>query len=148
RGSFGGWHCLDRRRTGRRPWLRPGGLAARRPPRRPCPWFERPPSTFRTPCGSWKRFTANAQVPSPLGPPGKLPGVQSVMPAVEEETRLGRSLPRNFLWALVSNVLSSGTNWLTFVVLAKVCSAELVGQYALGLAVVTPLGFLTDLHLR
>jgi O-antigen/teichoic acid export membrane protein len=57
-------------------------------------------------------------------------------------------VPRNFLWALAGNLLSGATSWGTFIVLAKVSSPELVGQYSLGLAVVLPLGFLTDLHLR
>lgn len=54
----------------------------------------------------------------------------------------------NFLWALASNLVSGACGLGAYVVLAKVGSPELVGQYGLGIAVVTPVGLLTDLHLR
>ncbi|MCS6851723.1 MAG: hypothetical protein NZ700_11210 [Gemmataceae bacterium] len=55
---------------------------------------------------------------------------------------------RNVVWAVVANVLAGATNWAIVVVLARLGTAEMVGQYTLGMALITPLALLTDLHLR
>jgi len=58
------------------------------------------------------------------------------------------SLGANFTWTLVGNAVYSGGQWATLVLLAKLTRAELVGQYALGLAIVLPVLMFTGLQLR
>jgi O-antigen/teichoic acid export membrane protein len=58
------------------------------------------------------------------------------------------SLGENFTWILVGNVVYSGGQWATLVLLAKLTRPELVGQYALGLAIVLPVLMFTSLQLR
>lgn len=66
-----------------------------------------------------------------------------------ESTGLPRlSLRRNFSWTLVGNVVYAGAQWGTLIVLAKLGSPEVVGQFALGLAVTAPVFMFTNLHLR
>jgi O-antigen/teichoic acid export membrane protein len=60
----------------------------------------------------------------------------------------GLSLTSNFVWTFVGNVLYAGCQWAVVVVLAKLASAEVVGQYALGLAVGYPITFIANLQLR
>jgi O-antigen/teichoic acid export membrane protein len=62
--------------------------------------------------------------------------------------REASSLGENFTWTLVGNAVYSGGQWATLVLLAKLTPPELVGQYALGLAIVLPLLTLTSLQLR
>ncbi len=59
-----------------------------------------------------------------------------------------RSLRANFSWTFVGNVVYAGCQWAMLVVLAKLGSAEVVGQFALGLAVTAPVVMLTNLQLR
>nr|MDQ2899843.1 lipopolysaccharide biosynthesis protein [Acidobacteriota bacterium] len=58
------------------------------------------------------------------------------------------SLRLNFAWTSAGTVVYSACQWLTLSVLAKLGSPEMVGQYALGVAVSTPVLMLTQLNLR
>lgn len=58
------------------------------------------------------------------------------------------SLRANFTWAFVGNVVYSACQWGMLTVLAKLGSAEMVGQFSLGLAVTAPVIMLTNLQLR
>jgi O-antigen/teichoic acid export membrane protein len=60
----------------------------------------------------------------------------------------GLSLRANFTWTFFGNAVSSACQWGGFVVLAKLGSPELVGQYALGLAVSMPVIMFASLQLR
>jgi O-antigen/teichoic acid export membrane protein len=50
----------------------------------------------------------------------------------------GLSLRANFSWTFVGNVVYAGCQWGVLVVLAKLGSPEMVGRFALGLAVTAP----------
>jgi FkbM family methyltransferase len=58
------------------------------------------------------------------------------------------SLGVTFTWTLIGNAVYSGGQWAMLVLLAKLTRPELVGQYALGLAVVLPVITFTNLQLR
>lgn len=58
------------------------------------------------------------------------------------------SLRQNFSWTFMGNVIYAGCQWGMLVVLAKLGSPEMVGMYALGLAITAPVILLTDLKLR
>jgi O-antigen/teichoic acid export membrane protein len=58
------------------------------------------------------------------------------------------SLRADFSWMFVGNAIYAGGQFLTLMLLAKLVSPELVGQYALGLAIVYPVMMLTNLQLR
>jgi len=58
------------------------------------------------------------------------------------------SLKTNFSWTFVGNVGFAACQWGMLSVLAKLGSAEMVGQYALGLAVTAPVMMLCNLQLR
>ncbi|HSB13169.1 MAG TPA: lipopolysaccharide biosynthesis protein [Bryobacteraceae bacterium] len=57
-------------------------------------------------------------------------------------------MKRNVAWALAGNVVYAGCQWAMLVALAKLCSPETVGQFALGVAVTSPVVLLTGLQLR
>src|SRR5574342_848343 len=57
-------------------------------------------------------------------------------------------MKRNVAWALAGNVVYAGCQWAMLVALAKLCSPEMVGQFALGVAVTSPVVLLTGLQLR
>jgi O-antigen/teichoic acid export membrane protein len=61
---------------------------------------------------------------------------------------LALSLRANFAWTFVGNVIYSGCQWGGLVVLAKLGSPELVGQYSLGLAIAMPVLMFAMLQLR
>ena len=61
---------------------------------------------------------------------------------------LDRRLRIDFTWVLAGNILYSACQWLIVVVLAKLGSAEQVGEYALGLAVSAPIILFGNLQLR
>jgi O-antigen/teichoic acid export membrane protein len=70
-------------------------------------------------------------------------------------TRLSResqgkraSLRADFSWTLCGNGIYAGGQFATLMLLAKMVQPEMVGQYALGLAVVYPVMMLTNLQLR
>ena len=58
------------------------------------------------------------------------------------------SLRANFSWTFVGNVVYAACQWAMLVVLAKLGSPEVVGQFALGLAITAPVIMLTNLQLR
>ena len=55
---------------------------------------------------------------------------------------------RNFSWTIVGNIVYAASQWGILIVLARLGSAEHVGQFALALAVVTPVMVFTNLQLR
>lgn len=58
------------------------------------------------------------------------------------------TLRRNFSWTFVGNVVYAACQWGMLVVLAKLGSPEMVGQFTLGLAVTAPVILFTSLQLR
>jgi O-antigen/teichoic acid export membrane protein len=58
------------------------------------------------------------------------------------------SVRRGFTWTLVSNVVFALSQWGILAVLAKSGSQQMVGQFALGLAISTPLFMFAGLELR
>jgi O-antigen/teichoic acid export membrane protein len=54
---------------------------------------------------------------------------------------------RNFSWGLTGNVVYAACQWGMLAVLARLTSPEVVGRYALGLAIGTPIFLLTNLNL-
>jgi O-antigen/teichoic acid export membrane protein len=59
-----------------------------------------------------------------------------------------QSLRSNFKWTLFGNVVYAGCQWGFLVVLAKIGSPEMVGQFTLGLAITAPIFMLSNLNLR
>jgi O-antigen/teichoic acid export membrane protein len=66
----------------------------------------------------------------------------------ESQRSLPMSLRKNFTWTFVGNVIYSGCSWAILIVLAKLGTPEIVGQFALGLAVTTPIIAFANLQLR
>jgi O-antigen/teichoic acid export membrane protein len=60
----------------------------------------------------------------------------------------GVSLRANFTWTFFGNAVYSACQWGSLVILAKLGSPELVGQYSLGLAIAMPVIALASLQLR
>lgn len=60
----------------------------------------------------------------------------------------GLSLRANFSWTFAANVLYAASQWGMLTVLAQLGSPVMVGQFALGLAIATPVVMLTNLQLR
>ena len=58
------------------------------------------------------------------------------------------SLRSNFSWSFAGNVVYAGCQWGMLIVLAKLGSAERVGQFSLGLALTAPVIMVTNLQLR
>ncbi|MFZ5829534.1 MAG: lipopolysaccharide biosynthesis protein [Planctomycetota bacterium] len=58
------------------------------------------------------------------------------------------SLKKNFLWTFAGNAVYAGCQWGMLIVLAKLGSKAIVGQFALGLAVTAPAFMLSNLQLR
>jgi O-antigen/teichoic acid export membrane protein len=58
------------------------------------------------------------------------------------------SLRADFSWVLVGNAVYAAGQFATLMLLAKMVPPEMVGQYALGLAVVYPAMMLTNMQLR
>lgn len=65
-------------------------------------------------------------------------------PALRRE----RSLRANFSWTFLGNVIYAGCQWGMLVLLAKLGSPEIVGHFALGLALTAPVIMFTSLQLR
>ncbi len=59
----------------------------------------------------------------------------------------GLSLRRNFLWTFAGNVVYALCQWGMLVSIAKLGTPEMVGQFALGLAITAPVIMLTNLQL-
>jgi O-antigen/teichoic acid export membrane protein len=60
----------------------------------------------------------------------------------------GLSLRANFSWTFVGNSIYSACQWGALVALAKLSSPVIVGQYALAMAIATPVTSLTGLQIR
>ncbi len=60
----------------------------------------------------------------------------------------GLSLRRNFSWTLAGNLIYAVCQWGWLVVIAKLGTPVMVGRFALGIAVTTPILMLTNLQLR
>ncbi|MGR3278825.1 lipopolysaccharide biosynthesis protein [Acaryochloris marina NIES-2412] len=58
------------------------------------------------------------------------------------------TLRRNFSWTFVGNTVYAACQWGILVVIAKLGSPEMVGQFTLGLAITAPVFMLTNLQLR
>lgn len=58
------------------------------------------------------------------------------------------TLLRNFSWAFIGNAVYAACQWGMLMMLAKLGTPEMVGQYALGLAVTAPVLMFTNLQLR
>ena len=58
------------------------------------------------------------------------------------------SLKVSFSWTFIGNVVYGACQWAMVMVLAKLGSPEQVGEFALGLAVCTPIWLFSNLHLR
>jgi O-antigen/teichoic acid export membrane protein len=58
------------------------------------------------------------------------------------------SVRQNFSWTLAGNLFSAVCNWLVLSAIAKLGSAALLGQYALGLAIAAPAVTLAHMQLR
>jgi O-antigen/teichoic acid export membrane protein len=58
------------------------------------------------------------------------------------------TLRRNFSWTFIGNAVYAACQWGMLVVLAKLGSPEMVGQFTLGLAVTAPIVMFTNLQLR
>jgi len=60
----------------------------------------------------------------------------------------GLSLRANFSWTFAGNVVYAACQWATLAVLTKLGSPAMVGQFALGLAIATPVIMFANLQLR
>jgi O-antigen/teichoic acid export membrane protein len=69
-------------------------------------------------------------------------------PVVLEIVAPRPSLGVNFGWTLAGNVLYAAAQWLAVVILAKFGDPAVVGQFALGLAISSPILTFTNLQLR
>jgi O-antigen/teichoic acid export membrane protein len=58
------------------------------------------------------------------------------------------TMRRNFSWVFAGNVVYAACQWGMLVVLAKLGSPEMVGQFTLGLAITAPVIMFTNLQLR
>ncbi|MCP6758886.1 MAG: oligosaccharide flippase family protein [Fischerella sp. CENA71] len=58
------------------------------------------------------------------------------------------TLRRNFSWTLIGNAIYAACQWGMLVVMAKLGSPEMLGQFTLGLAITAPVMLFTNLHLR
>ena len=74
------------------------------------------------------------------------------MPTLDSRTTSERPAPlsvrSNFVWSLAGNVLYALCQWGVLVVLAKMCPAETVGIYVLGITVTSPIFLFAGLQLR
>ena len=58
------------------------------------------------------------------------------------------SFRADFVWTLLGSAVYSGSQWGILILLAKLGTPEMVGQYALGIAVATPMLMFANLQLR
>ena len=70
------------------------------------------------------------------------------MRTAEQRPTQDLSLKANFSWTFVGNLIYAACQWLSLTVFARLGTTEMVGQFALGLAVVTPVIMFTNLQLR
>lgn len=57
------------------------------------------------------------------------------------------SFRKNFVWSFVGNTIFNACQWGILVVLAKIGSPEIVGKFALGLAITAPIFMLSNMNL-
>lgn len=62
--------------------------------------------------------------------------------------RAGRSLRRNVVWTLTGDATYAACQWGILIVIAKLGNAEMVGRFALGLAITAPVILFSNLALR
>jgi hypothetical protein len=65
-------------------------------------------------------------------------GIAGETTEVVSQPAHGLSLRRNFAWTVLGNVTYAACQWGMLVALAKLGSPEMVGQFALGLAIGAP----------
>lgn len=70
------------------------------------------------------------------------------MRTVEQASSARLSLRANFSWTFVGNIIFAACQWGMLIVLAKIGSPELVGQFALASAITVPVLMLTNMQLR
>jgi O-antigen/teichoic acid export membrane protein len=63
-------------------------------------------------------------------------------------TRGGYSLESNFVWTFAGNVVYAAGQWAILSLFAKLGSREMLGQYALAVAITAPVAMLSHLNLR
>lgn len=68
--------------------------------------------------------------------------------AVEPLAPAPLSLRRNVSWTFAGNLVYAGSQWAILMILAKLGSPEMVGQFALGLAITAPIMLFANLQLR
>lgn len=73
---------------------------------------------------------------------------EEVLVAGAEQHGQPTSFRADFSWMLVGNCIYAAGQFMTLMLLAKLVQPEMVGQYALGLAVVYPVMMFTNLQLR
>lgn len=64
------------------------------------------------------------------------------------ETGKALTLRRNFSWTFLGNAIYAACQWAMLVIIAKLGSPEMVGQFTLGLAVTAPVFMFANLQLR
>jgi O-antigen/teichoic acid export membrane protein len=81
---------------------------------------------------------------------GSLRQATGVLPAVEAAAAPPRplSLRRNFVWTLVGSGVYGASQWGMLIALAKLGSPEVVGRFALALAICGPVIMFTNMQLR
>ena len=82
---------------------------------------------------------------SPFSPPALMPTSTS---RTANERPAPLSVRSNFVWSLGGNVLYAFCQWGVLVVLAKLCSPEIVGLYVLGITITSPIFLFAGLQLR
>ncbi|MEP6934845.1 MAG: lipopolysaccharide biosynthesis protein, partial [Nitrospirota bacterium] len=65
-----------------------------------------------------------------------------------QDAYISKSLSWNFSWTISGDVIYAACQWGMLIVLAKLGSPEMVGQFALGLAVTAPVIIFANLALR
>lgn len=58
------------------------------------------------------------------------------------------SVRKNLTWSLLAAASHAGSNWLLVIIFARIGGTELLGEYAIALAVVSPVFMLSSLQLR
>lgn len=84
---------------------------------------------------------------APMSVATEEPAVERREEVVAAPRPLGSGLRSNVFWTLSGNVVYAACQWLVLIVLAKLGTAEAVGQFALGLAVTAPVMLLANLQL-
>lgn len=67
---------------------------------------------------------------------------------MDKKQILPLSLKKNFSWTLIGNIFYAASQWLILIMIAKMGTVEMVGQYALALAISTPIFLFLNMQLR